>query len=353
MGVKIRENRGKLYLDIYHKGTRKWESLGLTTTPDPKQNKEVLRLAEIIRSKRETQLVAGEYDLLDPVKGKTTLYAYMEKLAQTKTHKHPLRNTLQRLGDYPGGKIIKLSEVTSAWIERFKDYLMHHKKFNHTTAANYLKGLKQTMNKAVAENIIPRNPASHISGIKPEEPDRVFLNREEVASFSKTPTTSPLETEIKKAFVFSCLTGIRISDIQTLKREDIDHYINKTTLIKRQKKTGTKIYNPIPDSAWQIIESSPAQNPADYVFPNLASSKNRHFKQLAKIGERSGITKHISWHVARRTFAVMALENGADIYTVSKLLGHSNINTTIVYLKMTDTMSRKAIDAMPDIKLTD
>ncbi|MDR2759634.1 MAG: integrase, partial [Spirochaetaceae bacterium] len=108
MGVKIREKRGKLYLDINWNGQRKWESLHLTTSPDKQQNREIMRLAEICRSKREAQLVAGEWNLLDPVNGKKTLYHYLEELSLDRNPKDRTRKALPYLKAYPGGDTVRL-----------------------------------------------------------------------------------------------------------------------------------------------------------------------------------------------------------------------------------------------------
>ena len=67
MGVKVRINKGKFYLDVYYSGKRHWESLGLTVSTDKQQNKEIIRLAEVCRSKREAQIASGEWGLIDPV----------------------------------------------------------------------------------------------------------------------------------------------------------------------------------------------------------------------------------------------------------------------------------------------
>jgi hypothetical protein len=79
MSVKIRKKRGKLYLDIYENGCRKWEALHLSLTDDKAHNKEAMRLAEICRAKRELQVVSGEWGLIDPVAGKQTLYSFIKK----------------------------------------------------------------------------------------------------------------------------------------------------------------------------------------------------------------------------------------------------------------------------------
>jgi hypothetical protein len=83
MGIKIRVKRKKLYLDIYTGGKRKWEALGLTLTNDKDQNRNIMKLAEICRSKRETQLLTGEWNIQDPVSGRKRLVTYLEEYSKT------------------------------------------------------------------------------------------------------------------------------------------------------------------------------------------------------------------------------------------------------------------------------
>jgi site-specific recombinase XerD len=347
MGVKIRVNKNKIYLDVYFKGNRKWEKTGLSICKDARQNKETMRIAEILRSKRETQLVTGENDLLDPIKSKDTLYAYMQDNPNQAS-----QWTLQYLESFPGGTKIKLSEVSKTWVNKFKDYLIEKSGLHQNTARNYLKAIKQNLNQAVKDNILPKNPADGIENIKFIEPDRVFLNKDEVELFAKVNTLSETETTIKRAFVFACLTGIRLSDIKTLKWENIDHSSTGTLLVKRQKKTTTKIYNHIPESAWRVIDDHAKHLPNHPVFPYMNQVIGSSAKILARLGTRSGITKKISWHVARRTFALWMLENGADLFTVSKLLGHLKLTSTLVYLQMTNNLGKKAVSTLPEINIS-
>jgi site-specific recombinase XerD len=351
MGVKIRINRGKIYLDVYSKGDRKWENTGLTTCSNPLQNKEVMRIAEILRSKRETQLVTGENDLLDPVKSHNTLYAYMDNCSKHSPQSIP-QWTLHYLGEFPGGKHIKLCEVSKTWVKKFKHYLLEETGLHQNTARNYFKALKQILNQAVRENILPRNPASGEDNIKFREPDRVFLNWDEIEMFAKVPTKNEIETTTKKAFLFSCLTGIRLSDIKTLRWENLEHSSSGNLLVKRQEKTKSKIYNQIPNSAWEIANDNQPHTPSKPVFPHLNQLAGSGSTTLARLAKQAGITKKVSWHVARRSFAIKMLENGTDLFTLSKLLGHTKIATTIVYLKMTNTLGQKAVGTMPEITLS-
>jgi integrase len=354
MGVKIRISHGKIFLDIYFAGNRRWESTGLSVSTNQKQQKEVMLLAEIIRSKRETQIVAEKYNIIDPVKGKKTLFAYTEEYTKTLPKKHPVRNSLAHLKNYPGGTTVKLSEINPTWVENYRDYLIKDCKLGMTTASNYFKSLRQTLYKAVRENILPKNPASMIKGIKKADPDRIFLNEDELKNLGKTATPpDPNNREIKKAFIFSCYTGLRISDIKTLKWKHLLHTESETKLLKRQKKTKDNLDNPIPESAWKLLNDELPHDPESPVFPHLAHVKSACSQLLAKWGVKAGITRRISWHVARRTFAMRMLEAGADIYTVAKLLGHKDIKTTLVYLKMSSKISKAAIKNIEEIKMND
>jgi integrase len=151
---------------------------------------------------------------------------------------------------------------------------------------------------------------------------------------------------VKKAFLFSCYTGLRISDLKTLIWGDIQH--GPDQIIKRQKKTKEIVYIPLNKIAWGIINDGYLHNYTETIFPLLEKVLYYTLRTLAK---RAGIEKKIGWHTARHTFAVLSLEAGAEIYTVSKLLGHTDVKTTQVYAKATDKMKRAVVDALPEIEL--
>ena len=107
MGVHIRIKKKRLiYLDVIHKGWRRWEPTGLTISPDPLQTREVMRIAEAIRSKREQQLASGDWGLIDPVRGKQALIDYAEDLAHDQDPKNPLPS---RSGTFVGSRAASIS----------------------------------------------------------------------------------------------------------------------------------------------------------------------------------------------------------------------------------------------------
>jgi site-specific recombinase XerD len=89
----------------------------------------------------------------------------------------------------------------------------------------------------------------------------------------------------------------------------------------------------------------------ELIFPSVGSTEYVTNKYLTHWAQKAGIHKKIGWHTARHTFAVLSLESGADIFTVSKLLGHTDVKTTQVYAKATDKMKREAVNALPQLDI--
>jgi hypothetical protein len=174
MSVKVREKRDKLYLDIYMGGKRTWESLHLTLTNDRIQNKEIMRMAEICRSKRETQLLAGSWDIQDPIAGRKKLITYLEELAKARTNNDYITGCIRYLKKYNNGDTIQLSQITPQWIDGFQQYLLSGTKLSPTTAYDYSKAIRMALRKAVRENILIKNPAESVKGLQEPETDLVL-----------------------------------------------------------------------------------------------------------------------------------------------------------------------------------
>jgi integrase len=349
MGVNIWINRGKLYLDIYVNGQRRRESLHLTLTGDPAQKKEAMRLAGIAKSKREQQIFSGEWALIDHIGSRRTLYEYLEEMGRGRVKSDRVIRVLKYLRKYPGGPVVQIGQVNEKWIRAFQDYLRNDTKLSQSSAAAYSQAVRMAMNRAVRENIITRNPAAAVKAIPMPESDKVFLNSGEIQRLADTPLGGHLGAEVKRAFLFACFTGLRISDIKTLAWGDIEH--NPLQIIKRQKKTNRKVFVPLHETAWKLINDGTIHSHRDLVFPRLGAIKDRVNIYLVRWAEHAGIEKRIGWHTARHTFGTLSLESGADIYTVSKLLGHTDLKTTAIYARATDRKKREAVNGLPAIEI--
>jgi len=348
MGVNIRIDSDKLYLDIYYKGRRKWESLHLTLTDDKKTNEETMRLAKIARARKEQQLFSHEWNLLDNVRSKRTLDDYAAEMAEPMKKSMHLPKALPYLREYSKG--IRLEAVDPEWLNGFKEYLLSSPKLKQITAAHYFAAICHVLKQAHLDKIIPSDPAQSVKKIQEPEAMKVWLDKEELERLARTPLGGILGAAIRRSFLFACMVGLRISDIKSLKWGDIAK-IPSPRILMRQQKTQVIVGIPINASAWAIIKDDKIHNADELVFPRLSASTTSATQYFRQWAEAAGVPKKIGWHTARHTFAVLALEGGAELYTVSKLLGHTDIQTTQVYAKATDGMKRAAVDGLPEIDL--
>jgi integrase len=348
MSVKVREKRGKLYLDIYQGGVRKWEKLGLVLTKDKAQNKEIMRLAEICRSKRETQFLTSAWDISDPITGKMTLIKFMEDYS--KTYKTKSKNVvdccIKQLKKYDNAGI-QLIHLTPKWIDGFQEFLKANENISLGTAAFYARILRSALNKAVANDVIRKNPANLVQKIKAPEPEMLFLQFSEVKALSEVTLDDPYGAEVRRAFLFSCYTGLRISDLETLTWAKIN--TNPWQIQKSQEKTQQSIYVPLHKDAQALINDNKKHSPDELVFNFSAHNRRTSYYYLEEWAIKADLNTTIGWHTARRTFATMALENGADLLTVAKLLGHTNLQNVTKYAIVTDRLRVDAINALPEI----
>jgi integrase len=346
MGVKVRNKNGNLYLDIYSEGNRKWEALHLSLGGDKHMNRETLRLAEIIRQKRELQIASGEWGLLDPIEGKKAVRVYAEEYARERPPKDHMRKSLKYIEEY--FKDMHIGAVSERTLEGYQQFLFS-KGLSKGTVVHYWAVIKQLLRRAVRDRVIPRNPAEAVKGVSTPESLKVHLSPGEISSLAATPVGGTLGAEVKRAFLFGVLTGLRVSDLRGLLWGDIGG--DPPQIARRQVKTGRVVNIPLHDSAWKIINDSSLHKHDEPVFPTLSETKTNTNQYLVAWAKKAGIDKQIGWHTARHTFAVLTLEGGADFYTVSKLLGHTKPQTTAGYAKATDKMRRAAVNGLPEITI--
>lgn len=364
--VKHLTNGSKsIYLDVYVNGKRSYEFLKLYIIPetnksDKIRNNETLKLANAIKAQRIIDIQNKTYGFSHLKKTHLKLTDYMQDIAK-KSMKNAVRKTalhavICHLKQYSPNDIL-LSRVDKEYVLGFLEYLQtvrqnHSKqeKYLHpNTQVYYYKMLRYCLNSAVAEELIPVNPMDKIKN--EEKPhrhrtEREFLTIDELKKLIQTPFYNVL---LKKAFLFSCFCGLRHSDIIALKWENIkkDNEGNFSLHII-QKKTRESITLPLSAEAVKQLPERKEEKATEKVFKGLISL-GRTNVVLHKWAEDADISKHITFHTARHTHATMLLTLGVDLYTVSKLLGHTNIQTTQVYAKLVDESKKKAIDLIPNI----
>ena len=370
--VKLRQkaisgNRQSLYLDFYpaipHPETgepTRREFLGLyifdkAKNPIDKQgNKETLQLAEQIRQKRENNLNKPEiytgYELEQKrIKelGEQNFVAYFRSLAdKRKASNHDnWVSAYNYLETFTKGNL-KFADLNEKFCNEFKEYLLTTKsnKSNKVTlaqnsAVSYFNKLKATLKQAYKDGYLPSDLNGKIQPVKQAETQRNFLTIEELNSLVKTECKNPL---MKRAALFSALTGLRFSDIKNLVWGELEYIENNGYFIqfKQQKTKGVEMM-PISEQAYSLMGER--KEPTDKVFEGLTYSayENKHLYQW--IGA-AGITKDITFHCFRHTFATLQLSKGTSLYTVSKMLGHRELKTTQIYAKIIDQTKREAAD---------
>jgi integrase len=350
MGVRIREKRGKLYLDIYFNGVRRWEALHLSVTGDKLQNKEVMRLAEVCRSKREVQMVSGEWNMQDPLARNKSLFSFLKGYAAEKPRRHSVNFLLNHLKEYPGGGVVLVSQVNRKWLSGFQAYLAGEG-LAPATVNLYISALGKALRKAVQENMIAHNPQEGFQALRVPETDRTVLTFEEITRMSQIDFRGDMGLEIKRAFLFAAFTGLRISDIKTLTWGDIEHIGDRVQINKMQKKTLRRVVTPLNVTAWKIINDGTIHDRGAPVFPRLSRIATGLNSYLIAWADRAKLGRRIGWHTARRTFATLSLEYGADINTVSKLLGHTTVQTAAIYAQATDKLRARAVNALPELPM--
>ena len=334
-----------LYLDIYIGGKRTIETLHLYLVPENSRrakdiNRETMRLAEAICAKRLVEVRNNEYGFREPVT--ILLRDYVQDIIRDKHGS--TRRRYEALAGLLSGYCragMKVTDITSAWYIRFMGYL-ERQGYAQNTLAVYSATMRYIINQAYREGILTANPIAGIRGIGYEETNRTYLTVEEVQKLAATPCD---DEQTKRAFLFGCLTGLRHCDIEALTWGDVTRQGGYTRIIFRQAKTKGQEYLDISAQAAKLMGRKGRANEEVFPIPH-ESTMRRHIFRWVK---RAGISKRVTFHASRHTFAVMMLELGTDIYTVSKLLGHREVGTTQVYAKVLDKAKREAIDRIPDI----
>ncbi|WP_302375371.1 site-specific integrase [Alistipes timonensis] len=353
----------------YVGGKRKYEFLKLYLIPertreDKAKNEATLALAKAIQSKRIVEVQNDAHGFQNTNKSRVNLLDYLENIGKqsaeqgSRNYARTVLNTVRALklfrGDY-----IAFRDVDKEFLSEFTDYLRQMPKaskygvlkaggrLSNNSVVSYYGTLRTAINRAYKEGIITVNPTKEFdfaSKVRQEPSRREYLTIDELKTLINTECRHEI---VKRAFLFSCLCGLRVSDIRKLKWCDLQRSGGRVRIEITMQKTKEPLYLPISDEALKWLPERSEAGDSDFIFPlTHEGTVNDTLQHWAKV---AGITKHISFHVARHTHATMMLTLGADLYTVSKLLGHKNIATTQIYAKIVDKKKEEAIGLIPNL----
>jgi len=343
--AQVKEKSFHLYLDYHFQNKREKQYLRIYVnnkrTPETLKK---LQEAILLRDRKEIQLFGmsePEEFRLNKEKYKANFIDYFEFLAiNRKNRDKSWMHSLKHLRIFTENQAITFAMVSKHFSEEFKNYLETN--LSQNTAHTYFSKFKTALNHAIQDGILDSvSPAQFIT-IKKQEVLREFLTLKELQILKGAPCPNE---QSKRAFLFACFTGLRISDIKKLTWVNI----RGEQLLIRQKKTdsinGLKLHTfPL-----EILEQQKRDGYQEDKIFDVIPSENKINNHLKIWKEKAGIKKHITFHIARHTFATLLLTFDNDIYTVSKLLGHKDVKVTQIYAKLIDKKKDEAIDKLPSI----
>tara|TARA_R110002020_G_scaffold424442_1_gene633647 strand:- start:738 stop:1868 length:1131 start_codon:yes stop_codon:yes gene_type:complete len=368
---KLNSGKYSLYIEYYRghtldekgktKHLREFEYLKQYLIINPKNasekkaNEETQLRAEQILSIRRAEYAQGKYSIKDRSKEKLNFLSYYDKLKEERYESKgnyvnwdAAQNHLEK---YCKNKQITFEDIDENFVLGFKKYLNKNAKTKSNTLLSqnskysYYNKFKAALRQAFDDGYTNRNYATTVKGFAMGETTREYLTYEELQNLVKADCKHQI---LKNAFIFSCLTGLRWSDINKLTWDEVRDEEDGSRLVFKQQKTAAQEYQYLSEQARNILGSRKLGSAR--VFQGL--KYGAHFNaEILRWCMRAGITKHITFHSARHTHAVLLLEHGADIYTVSKILGHKEIRTTQIYAKIVDNKKKEAAYLIPKLEI--
>lgn len=369
---KLKDGRISLSIEFYRgseitedgkrKHLRSFENLDSYLINDPKtakekkENKEVLEFAENVVAIRKAEYAQGRFELKNTTKAKRVFLNFFAELTEEKQTLDSSNNygnwysTLQHLKKVVP-KNLTFDEIDENFIKKVRKYFEKDaiSKSNIPLSQNskysYFNKFKAALRNAFDNGYLTINYASKIKSFEQAESQREYLTFDELQSLAKAECKYPV---LKKAFLFSCLSGLRWSDINTLVWSEVRDEGDVFKVNFRQEKTDGVEYLYISKQARELLGER--EDPTDRVFKGLKYGMTYN-TEIIRWCNRAAVPKHITFHSARHTNAVLLLENGADIYTISKRLGHRELRTTEIYAKIVDSKMKEAAEIIPELTL--
>ena len=340
------------YLD-YYPGYRdqetmksiRHEGLNIYIYANPKNERErnfnatMSEKAEAIRCRRFESIVNDRYDFFDRHKLKADFLEYYRR--QLRKHDQKWEFVYHHFYNFVHGKCT-FEEIDIDLCNKFREYLLNAKqlrrddRISKNSASGYWSTFRGLLKILYRNQLIKTNINDFLDKIETEDTPKDYLSVEELYKLAETPCKKPI---LKTAALFSCLTSLRISDILSLQwHEIVDFAAGGKCVHTITQKTKTEDIIPISDEALQLIGYSPEKT--GLVFKGLKRSWTQ--QPMKEWIREAGITKNITFHSYRRTYATLQGAAGTDIRTIQSNMAHKSITTTQRYMKVVDSNKREA-----------
>ena len=232
-------------------------------------------------------------------------------------------------------KDIALKEISHVFITDFETYLRTQSGCNENTTAKFMQTFRMIIIMAKNNGWIFADPFINYK-IRLKRVDRGYLTEPEIKKILRKQFTCKRLEQVRDIFIFACFTGLAYIDVRNLTKKNIQtSFDGKLWIMTARQKTDTAVTVPLLKVPQAILKKYERTLPDGRLLPVLSNQKLNSY--LKEIGDLCGITKNITFHLARHTFATtMTLAKGVPIETVSKMLGHTNIVTTQIYARITN-----------------
>ena len=333
------------YRDQETMKTIRHEGLNIYIYANPKNERErnfnatMSEKAEAIRCKRFESIVNDRYDFFDRHKLKADFLEYYRK--QLRKHDQKWEFVYHHFYNFVHGKCT-FEEIDIDLCNKFREYLLNAKqlrrdgRISKNSASGYWSTFRGLLKILYRNRLIKTNINDFLDKIEIEDTPKDYLSVEELYKLAETPCKKPI---LKTAALFSCLTSLRISDILSLQwHEIVDFAAGGKCVHTITQKTKTEDIIPVSDEALQLIGYSPEKT--GLVFKGLKRSWTQH--PMKEWIREAGITKNITFHSYRRTYATLQGAAGTDIRTIQSNMAHKSITTTQRYMKVVDSNKREA-----------
>ncbi|REC59492.1 site-specific integrase [Chryseobacterium pennae] len=324
----------KLYLKMFIYNSPRSEAEKL-------HNEEISSFAERVRLDRQIDVHSTDFGFLNKTKFNSNFIDFFQAEVDSKSGAMHWSMAVAYFKKF-AGEVFLFKHLNEAFCESYKKYLLSSPavgrskiKIQKSTAATYFSRFKSVLKKAYRNKYISADLGNFIHNIKVDDTHRPYLFKDELQRMANADCNSPI---VKKAGLFSSLTGLRYCDVESLRWSDIQGTSGNYYILFKQNKTGKAEYYPVCDDTLELLGLR--RDDDVKIFEGL--KYNLIVKFLPGWLNNAGIKKHFTFHGFRHTFATLQLTSGTDIYTGSKLLGHKDVKTTEVYVRIVDELTKKA-----------
>ncbi len=346
--VRFKKNKkGKvsIYLDMHYFGQRKFLSLNLTFPEKPSnafeknQKRNAIELAKTIAYKKHVDIISNNEGIICVKAKQTCFFEYFQNYISEKVNEKQKRNfsaSFNKLKEFHKSRTLPCNLIDTEFLNSFSAYLL--KSLNGSSPYTYFKRFRQVLKYASSEGYVSFDNNFKVRIPQNNEEIKDVLTFEELQILVQTPCGN---NQVKKAFLFACLTGLRYCDIKQLIWANVKS--DRIELV--QSKTRKIVSIVLHDNAKKLLGSRLQQTNLVFSLPSHTSC----LRTIKKWVKKASIEKHITFHCARHSFGSNLTISGTDIYVISKLLGHTSIKHTTRYTRYSDTIGKTAISKLPNI----